>query len=308
MKILLVVLSFPPERFIGAELYDLALAEKLISEGHEVKVLTREQAVDKNWRLGEIEINPVEHECYDMVITHCDMRFAGDYARRLYSPEAKLVGIIHNEAPSTLGWADYLHWDGVISNCDFLAPAVKRWPRFVLTPPSPKPLAKPLQADRKYLAFQTNFTEGKGGKKYFEAVASAWPGEKHLASIGGWGEQEIPEGENIILREHKPITEAEWASVSVLLLPSVLESWSMVAAEAAAHGVPTVTFDSLSGVRENLKGAGVYVSRESGLEGFLEGVEAALELDSSFILQEAEKTFSTHSKQMEEVVAWLENL
>lgn len=308
MKILFVVLSFPPERFIGAELYDLTLAERLVSEGYEVKVLTREQAVEKNWWVGAIEVNPAEHEKYDLIITHCDLRFAGDFARRLYSPKAKFVGIIHNENPSTLGWADYLKWDGVISNCDFLAPAVKRWPKFVLTPPSPKPLTKPLSGEKKYLAFQTNFTGGKGGKKYFEAVASTWPEWKHLASLGGWGEQEIPGGVNIDLREHKPITEAEWGSVSVLLLPSTLESWSMVAAEAAAHGVPTVTFNSLYGVRENLKGAGVYVSRESGLNGFLGGVEAALELEPSLILQEAEKTFSTHCKQMEEVVAWLENL
>jgi len=53
-----------------------------------------------------------------------------------------------------------------------------------------------------------------------------------------------------------------WDRTKILLVPSASESWSMVASEAMAHGIPVIA-NHLPGLWENMNGVALWADREN---------------------------------------------
>lgn len=102
-----------------------------------------------------------------------------------------------------------------------------------------------------------NATHSKG-VGMFDQLARYLPDRKFLAVIGGYGVQEDLYRPNVTVMPRTRDMRAVYSRTRVLLMPSLNESWGMVAAEAACSGIPTIASD-LPGIRECLDGHGIFV-------------------------------------------------
>jgi len=88
-----------------------------------------------------------------------------------------------------------------------------------------------------------NTTDGKGAQTFYD-LAAHMPMTEFLAVGGGHGQQiEPPDLPNLEFRPHGTDMAQVWRDTAVLLMPSVTESWGMVAVEAMHRGIPVIGSD-----------------------------------------------------------------
>lgn len=108
-----------------------------------------------------------------------------------------------------------------------------------------------------------NVTPEKGSKTFYE-LAERMPDIKFLAVGGGyWKDKQIKTDlPNVTYIENTDDMEKDvYSKTRVVLMPSIYESWGMVAAEAMQSGIPTIAHPT-KGLVENLGNAGVFVDRD----------------------------------------------
>lgn len=100
------------------------------------------------------------------------------------------------------------------------------------------------------------------GVHTFRAVAELLPALPFLGVIGAHGTQETGHMlANVTVVPHTSnMRDNVWARTRVLLMPSVYESYGMVAVEALASGVPVIAHPT-PGLREALGDAGTFIDR-----------------------------------------------
>jgi glycosyltransferase involved in cell wall biosynthesis len=105
-----------------------------------------------------------------------------------------------------------------------------------------------------------NLTHAKGSSVFWD-LAAAYPDRRFIAVEGGYGSQDQREAlPNVDVVEHGDL-DAVWAQTRILLVPSEHESYSMVAAEAGARGIPVVASD-LPGIREAAGHGALYTTSD----------------------------------------------
>jgi glycosyltransferase involved in cell wall biosynthesis len=267
MRILTVLLQYPPLRRIGAELYDHELHKALTKEGHSVEVVTTEEGAKDvpAWQFEGISVNaPITGE-YDLILTHVDLRQKAWFVARLNNlTHLPIIAIHHNNAPSTIMAEKLYRWQGVIYNSEHArslgsTPA----PKTVLIPPV-KPVGKTAVSTGDKIV-QVGLNTVKGGNIFWN-IAKANPDKEFIAVDGGWGkavaQHKTPD--NVTLLPHQEDLTHVWKQTGLLLLPSqAVESWAMVAAEAGRYGIQTFTFDDIHGVLENIGDSGFTAPRSS---------------------------------------------
>lgn len=95
-------------------------------------------------------------------------------------------------------------------------------------------------------------------------LARRMPERKFLAVRGGYGEQQPPDLDNVIVLDNMPghqMRDAVYARTRLLLMPSDYESWGRVGVEAMASGIPVLAH-ATDGLRESLASAGIFCDRE----------------------------------------------
>lgn len=313
MKVLLIVLQYPPKRFIGAELYDHAISKGLIKAGHTVDVLTTDSESEKDskpWLFEGVEVNNtnIYKTKYDVILTHVDLRQkAYYYARITDNIKTPIVGIQHNDNIGTVGAEKLYMWHGLIYNSEYMFKASQNVyaQKQILLPPITDVGRTGLSKGKAIT--QINLTQMKGGDKFWELV-KLMPDQEFIAVEGGWGKQiipfEIPDNVKLITQTTnlKPI----WEQTSLLLMLSVKESWGMVATEAGRYGIPTVSYDYLKGVEENLKGQGIYVDKNFELKNI-----SQIYIDNTpnkKVQSIAKEHALTHKKQVLEVIEFLKKI
>lgn len=262
MRVVASLLSYPPHRFIGSELMTHALLKRLAARGHEVEVVVREGDAPWSWEgitvtggslpRGEFHTLPPG----DALIYHAEF-----YEGSVEGWRGPKVAICHN---SRMGVQLGLH------NCPPNVATVNsetmsrelRFPRkLVVHPPVPK--ASNVNGARVTII---NMEETSKVGPFWDLVR-AMPDVEFLGVKGGYGKQASPRGrrpKNVRVLE--PVSPADmdekvWAETRILLVPSATESWSMVASEAMAHGIPVIAHN-LPGLRENLDGVGLWADRD----------------------------------------------
>lgn len=110
-----------------------------------------------------------------------------------------------------------------------------------------------------------NLNKDKGAQLFYE-LAAAEPTRKFIGVVGGHGVQIIRKNlPNVEIMEHGPDMKRVWEKTRVLLMPSVQESYGLVAVEAGLNGIPTVAHPT-DGLLENLGPGGLFADRDSVAE------------------------------------------
>lgn len=135
-----------------------------------------------------------------------------------------------------------------------------------------------------------NLNKDKGAQLFYE-LAAAEPTRKFIGVVGGHGVQIIRKNlPNVEIMEHGPDMKRVWEKTRVLLMPSVQESYGLVAVEAGLNGIPTVAHPT-DGLLENLGPGGLFADRDSVAEWQV----ILKRLDDQFAYQEASNYAKTRA-------------
>jgi hypothetical protein len=88
-------------------------------------------------------------------------------------------------------------------------------------------------------------------------LAKRMPDRKFLAVRGGYGEQQPPDLDNVLVLDHmsgQRMRDEVYARTRILLMPSDYESWGRAGVEAMASGIPVIAHPT-DGLRESLAAA-----------------------------------------------------
>lgn len=117
-----------------------------------------------------------------------------------------------------------------------------------------------------------NLNQDKGAELFYE-LARRLPDVQFLGVRGGHGAQIIQAAPNVtILDGTADMKRDVWSLTSVLLMPSLHESYGLAGMEAMASGIPVIAHPT-TGLREALGDAGVFIDRAD-----VDGWEAHLRL------------------------------
>jgi len=153
-----------------------------------------------------------------------------------------------------------------------------------------------------------NCTMSKGAGVLAE-LAERMPERKFLAVRGGYGEQQPPELDNVLVLDHMPgrqMRDAVYARTRLILMPSDYESWGRVGVEAMASGIPVLAHPT-EGLTESLGAAGVFCDRDD-VDAWQEAIEG---LDDRDVYRAASRRALARSKSLDpaqDLSAWCDTV
>lgn len=247
--------QYPPHRWIGAELATHELLKYLAGRGWDCHVRVSEYAeMDRNLAGphtpygfdGVIVTRGWLHELPRAdVVLHSTVGYevAVEQAKRdgalrvmwLHGGFSSWqVDRIHEAAPDLVVYNSHSQQRGIGHLIDA--------PSTVLHPPVWRGDAvQQIHGDRNITLINT--TDGKGAQTFYD-LAAHMPLHNFLGVRGGHGQQiEPPDLPNLTIMPHGSYMKDIWDLTSVLLMPSVTESWGMVAVEAMHRGIPVIGSD-----------------------------------------------------------------
>ena len=227
-----------------------SLLRRLVQRGHEVVVTGRKIPESGEWEGVTVSTGPLP--AGDVAVYH------SDYWQPVAGFQGPTVGVCHN---SHIGVQLGLFNNPpslVTVNSEAMS-AELGIPAVVVHPPVPK--IDPISGD--CVGLINLERDSKVGP--FWEVAKAMKPQKFLGVRGGYGRQAVPRYVPVNVAVFPTVApqrmrDEVWSRVRVLMVPSATESWSMVATEAMAHGVPVVAHP-LPGLLENLQYAGLWADR-----------------------------------------------
>lgn len=279
MKVAVFVHFYMPWRCAGSESVVHELAKAAVDAGHEVTAWCTHRNADQMWRgvLPDIELdgvtvkrigNPLQVQSKigqykpQVIITHHQHSMLAIKTARLV--KARSVYLVHNamgiNRRPLRGRPDL-----VVFNSDWVRDSLTKefgTPRNHMTfhpPLTPERHLVPNTGDAITLC---NLNADKGAHLFYELAAK----EKHrkfLGVIGGHGVQVVRKNlPNVEIMQHGPDMKRVWERTRVLLMPSVQESYGLVAVEAGLNGIPTIAHPT-DGLLENLGPGGMFADRDS---------------------------------------------
>lgn len=321
LNVVVRVHAYPPDHNAGAEWALHEMLRALVGRGHAATVWLSQQAASREpYSVDGVRVMP--HEAgsdaqfaksvarASAVVSHLEnVPGAASLARGFGKP---LIVVCHNTFDLT--------WQPMREGSSALAVLNSRWmlekaePAFEgrLHRPDQMLVVRPPVWPEEYQTARgdcitlVNCTVTKGVKVLAE-LAERMPDRKFLAVRGGYGEQEPPELDNVIVLDHTPGREMRnvvYARTRLLLMPSDYESWGRVGVEAMASGIPVLAHPT-DGLTESLGGAGIFCDRDDT------GVwQAAIErLDDRSEYREASRRARARSRQLDpaqDLAAWCE--
>lgn len=278
MKVSALVHFSMPWRNAGSETVLHELMKAAVQAGHEATVFCTNRDAVRTWtgrepaeEMDGVKLVRVRNAILggqlmartkpDVVVSH--HQHATHAIRLAAKIGARSVLCSHNdmdinERPLRLGP------DLVIHNSDWVAESLSRFGE----PKSSMIFHPPLTADRHTVdrtgdhVTLINLNEHKGAKIFYD-LATRMPDTKFLGVVGGHGDQIIRRNlPNVTIMEHGPDMKRVWSQTRVLLMPSIYESYGLVAVEAGINGIPTIA-NPTPGLIENLGPRGLFVEREN---------------------------------------------
>ena len=276
MRFLAYLHSYPPLRLLGGEMMTSRLLEALVDAGHEVKVLaqaTRHEFTRNGVRVVPRRLNVSRGDLFstNALISHPEIaHFVSSRASALGVP---YVGIVHNLNEPTLEEIRRFRPDITIANAIPTQDALKRLhPEAdvrLIRPPSLPAWTRPPSAPLgRHFVTLVNLSPAKGVETFY-ALEQARPDLHFLGVLGGYGEQERRRLPNVTIMGQTEDMGLVYAMSRVILMPSHLETYGLVAAEACLHGIPVIA-SGLPGLLDALGPSGAsYVDHEN-IDGWLD--------------------------------------
>lgn len=262
MRVVASLLSYPPHRFIGSELMTHSLLKRLAARGHEVEVVVRDGDAPWSWEgitvtggslpRGEWHALPAA----DVVIYHAEF-----YEGSVENWRGPKVAVCHNSRIGVQMGLYNVRPNLVTFNSATMQKELRQ-PGVVVHPPVPTPQFRRHGSRVTVVNMEATSKIGP-----FWELVKLMPDVEFLGVKGGYGKQSRPRGRlprNVKVIEQvrsDEMAERVWAETAVLMVPSVAESWSMVASEAMAYGIPVIA-QPLPGLIENLQGVGTWALRD----------------------------------------------
>lgn len=258
VNIVALTLSYPPVRRVGAELALHALLCHLKTRGHSAQVVTTQPVKRTTVDGVHVAAAAATHRPQgDVVVVNAGLAAKA----RQWWPRAPMVVWAHNnQVPSLLDVRSVMGkgTTRLMANTRHMRDvfrSVLGVESLVLHPP----VHPGVPGDHGQAITLINLTAEKGAGVFW-SLAQANPDRQFLAVKGGYGNQDIRDLPNVEVVPHGDL-EAVWPRTGILLVPSVHESYSMAAVEAATRGIPAIASD-LPGVREALGHGARYVTRD----------------------------------------------
>lgn len=313
--------AYPPDHNAGAEWALHEMLRALVGRGHEVSVwLSRQAASREPYSVDGVRVVPHAGggdarfaravARASAVVSHLEnVPGAACLARGFGKP---LIVVCHN----TFG----LTWQPMLEGSSALAVVNSQWmlakaeevfdgqrcrpDRMLVVRPPVWP--EEYRAPRGDCITLVNCTVTKGVRVLAE-LAERMPERKFLAVKGGYGEQEPPVLDNVLVLDHLPgreMRDAVYARTRLLLMPSDYESWGRVGVEAMSSGIPVLAHPT-AGLTESLAGAGIFCDRDD-----VDAWQAEIErLDDRDAYQAASRKARARSKALDpaaDLAAWCE--
>ena len=283
MKLLWIIYSYPPQLNAGAERYTHNLNKYLISQGHIVCVNVPTECLGYKYTNGNYEgviistaSNKKERDALvewsDIVLTHLDYTLTTMEYIRSYRP---VVWVSHNSYFDKFDYIKYNENASIIYNSKKmkeLGDAQFTNNSIILHPPQGerKQRTISLEEKRKYITL-INFTVDKGGV-ILKEIAERMPNYKFMAVKGGYGKQVEGFPSNVKIVANTTNIQKIYNKSRIILMPSLYESWGMVASEAMENGIPVIA-SPVFGLEENLAWAGTYASLDD-IEQWVTAIES----------------------------------
>lgn len=270
MRIHAHVHFYPPYRMAGSETMIHTMMKALAEAGHEVLVVVSDMPeAPSEWVHDGVSVVSMRGvgaatarvvlDSPDVVVTHHQNAPPAVLGARRCG--AKSVFVMHN----SFGMNRQIlatKPDLTVFNTEWIARSWQhlagRW--MVVHPPVWPTEHAATPGDHVTLV---NLSRHKGAE-VFQRLSRAFPAVPFLGVTGGHGEQitwgHTPNVE--IIPQTSDMRRDVWSRTRVLLVPSVYESYGMVAAEAMASGIPVIAHPT-PGLQECIAGGGFFAKRES---------------------------------------------
>jgi glycosyltransferase involved in cell wall biosynthesis len=244
----------------GGEIMLHEILKQLVADGFDVDAVAttnegKTEVMDGVTVYHGKEYRTIDLEPYDIIVTQ--------FAESLYiTPEAKklkkkVVYIVHNTMQETNLYLHREHPDLAIFNTEWVKAFHKYNGNSIVVHP-------PVYAHKHAtipgnMVTLVNLTPPKGSNMFYN-LALKLPKVQFLGVEGGYWKdiQRYLRRPNITFQDNtNNMKDDVWAKTKVLLVPSVYESYGMVAVEAMASGIPVIACPT-PGLKESLDYAGIF--------------------------------------------------
>lgn len=261
MHLLAVVPLYPPGSRVGAWLATHGLLRYVAEGGHTVEVVPYQDRVGSRYKLGGVQVLPLGEldealERADVILTHAGG--SEHYTRLARATRRPTIVMVHasTASPRSMSGASLVVCNSEATKARLQGSSP---PRIVIRPYTDQGAFKTEPGDRVTLI---NLMSEKGGDVFW-SIAAALPNVNFLGVLGGYGQQVVRNYANVeVVPTTGKMREEVYARTKVLLIPSMAESWGMVAVEAMASGIPILARPT-PGLRECLGSAATWVDSVS---------------------------------------------
>ncbi|SDM34014.1 Glycosyltransferase involved in cell wall bisynthesis [Allokutzneria albata] len=265
MRVVVLVNRYVPEYNAGSEVTMHRLARALAGAGHEVEVVVTWHLSRHGYHLDGIPVHQVsERDADDRIV-----QLSPDVILTQYDEIARAAWL---RAQYGIPWVQLIHKDDENSRAALRLSAAlsvfnTHWiaETFADHPGRSLVVHPPVNADEHRTrpgnaTTLVNLIPDKGVEVFY-ALADRFPGRAFLGVVGGYGRQDIrTDRPNLRIHPHGPAMREVWGQTRVVLMPSLHESYGLVAVEAMVSGIPVIAHPT-PGLREALGPGGLFADR-----------------------------------------------
>lgn len=262
MRVAAFLMSYPPDRMVGAELMSSEFLEALVDAGHEVTVYA--DLISEAYERNGVHVksrkafNKIKRSA-DLIYSHPDLGSIGYIVSQLH--QIPYVAVVHNTG-SLNAWHLAHHKPTLtIWNSESTRTTLKGEGGLVVR--SPIKVADHKVKPGKAFTL-VNLCKDKGVDTFTALVEKLdFPA---LAVAGGYGLQEIDQVKKSGATPIPPVQFSDmpplvWSKTKILLMPSAAESWGRAGVEALCSGIPVIAHPT-PGLKESLGSAGIFIDRD----------------------------------------------
>lgn len=244
--------SYLPWRLIGAELATHNLLRYLVGQGWQATVVPHGAGALDGWPLDRVHevdgvrvVHPIGSGSVPADLIYAHAPFTRQARRHADALGVPLVVALHGGPP---GWGAArvaeAAPDLAIANSAAMRASLDRTglPVHVLNPPVFAEEHQRGWTRTPQAVTLVNPSRGKGGEVLAE-LAERMPEVPFLVVGGGYATEDVPDFThlpNVTCLPHGTDMTEVWRHTRVLIMPSLSESWGMVAVEAMGQGIPVI--------------------------------------------------------------------